>query len=152
MKLILSLLLHLLLFVSAPLWAQQPDHRPSFKKQTILVGSKKIIVEVADTDPKREYGLMFVTTLPKDQGMLFIFDRPTPLSFWMKNTLIPLAIAYFDTSKKLIEVLEMEPASLVQRAPPSYPSSRPAQYALEMNKGWFKAHHVPKGALLKILP
>jgi uncharacterized membrane protein (UPF0127 family) len=140
------------LLASSVGWAQSRDHRPVFKKKRVAVAGKKITVEIADDDQRRAYGLMFVTSLPKDQGMLFMFDRPDVLSFWMKNTLIPLAIGYFDAKGRLIETLEMTPESVLTKEYKTYPSGAPAKYALEMNKGWFRSNHIKKGALLKILP
>ena len=131
-------------------WAQAPDHRPEFRKKSAVIGRKKITVEIADTPEKRAHGLMFVKKLSKDQGMLFVFDSPEIQSFWMKNTLIPLSIGYFDEKKRLIEVLEMQPESLVSRELATYPSSAPAKYALEMNKGWFKENNIKAGAEIKV--
>jgi uncharacterized protein len=124
--------------------------RPKFKKKTITVGTKTVTVEIADNDEKRAYGLMFVKKMAKDTGMLFVFDQPEMQSFWMKNTLIPLAIGYFDQDKKLVDVLEMEPASMLEKHLKTYPSTAPAKYALEMNKGWYKENKIKEGAVLKI--
>lgn len=138
MKLLISLLF---LFVSSPAFSKGAQ----FEKKKIRLAGKTITVEVADTNERRARGLMFRTELPEDQGMLFIFDREQPLSFWMKNTLIPLSIGYFDKQKKLIDVQEMEPAVAGEISPRSYPSKRPGQYALEMPKGWFTKHKVILG-------
>ncbi len=71
--------------------------------------------------------------------MLFMFMGEQYLSFWMKNTLIPLSIGYFDKNKKLIEVKDMEPVLGPVRDDqlPNYPSSKPAMFAIEVPKGWF---------------
>jgi len=132
--------------------SQSSNHRPRFEKKKIMVQDKKIMVEIADTDEKRAYGLMFVKKLPLDEGMLFVFDEAEIQSFWMKNTLIPLSIGYFDGQGILIESLEMEPESLLARQFKAYPSRSQAKYALEMNKGWFKKNGIKPGAHLKILP
>lgn len=119
------------------------DHRiEKLKTAKITVGTQAITAEIADTDESRERGLMYRTSMPANEGMLFVFDRAETMAFWMKNTLIPLSIGYFDENKKLIEVYEMTPAVMGEVQPKTYPSHRPAQYALEMNKGWFAAHHV----------
>lgn len=116
-----------------------------FKTARIQVGSKKIKVEIADDTEKRNHGLMFRKSLPKDEGMLFVFDRPEPLNFWMKNTVIPLSIGYFDSKKTLIDVQEMVPeASEMVVSPKIYASRGPAQYALEMNPGWFTKNKIIK--------
>ena len=85
---------------------------------------------------------MYRNSLPKDEGMLFIFDEERTLSFWMKNTYIDLAIAYFDKNQKIVDIQEMKATnSLMLEEPPSYPSAKPALYALEMNSGWFKKNN-----------
>lgn len=119
---------------------------PVFEKRQIMLGGKTLTVEIADDHEKRQRGLMFRKSLPADDGMLFIFDSEQPLSFWMMNTLIPLSIGYFTADQKLIETREMVPAVLGEAQPKTYPSSRPAKYALEMPKGWFKHNGVKPGA------
>lgn len=118
------------------------------KTETLTLQGKKIVAEIADTDATRERGLMFRTKMGENEGMLFVFDYDEKLGFWMKNTLIPLAIGYFDANMKLIEVHEMVPAAMGDQYPKSYPSSKPARYALEMNKGWFARNHIKPGAKL----
>ena len=120
------------------------------KKRTIKVGNKKILVEVADNDRDRARGLMFRESLPKDEGMLFIFDEPEPLAFWMKNTLIPLSIGFFSKDRRLINVLEMRPMSPLEKEPKHYRSEGLALYALEMNEGWFKKNNLGPGATIDL--
>lgn len=124
------------------------DQAQKLKTEEITVGGKKIIAEIADNDDTRERGLMYRKFMRENEGMLFVFDRDESLSFWMKNTLIPLAIGYFDSDRKLIEVIEMVPAPIGDMYPKSYPASKPARYALEMNKGWYARHGVKPGAEL----
>ncbi len=127
----------------------QSSFAVNFKKAQIKLGSQKITVEIADTDPKRSQGLMNRKSLNKNEGMLFIFPRSNYRSFWMKNTFIPLSIGYFDSSKKLVEIHQMEPVtSVMQVQIPRYDSRKPAQYALEMNRGWFKKNKIKLGAQL----
>ena len=128
------------------------DRRPKFKKQQISVANKKITVEIADSELKRGYGLMFVEKMPQDEGMLFIFEQPEVQSFWMKNTLIPLSIGYFDKNLKLIIALELQRESLVLKTLPGYSSKEPALYALEMNKNWFTDNGIKPGAKLNLKP
>ena len=95
---------------------------------------------------------MNVKSLPEDKGMLFIFEHEHSLGFWMKNTLIPLSIGFFDAKQRLIDIQEMKPASsLMEREVPTYQSSGPALYALEMNEGWFKKHKIKVGARLQLV-
>jgi uncharacterized membrane protein (UPF0127 family) len=73
------------------------------------------------------------------------------LSFWMKNTRIPLSIAYIDANRAIIDIQDMVPASDIEKFPPSYPSKKPAQYALEMNLGWFVKNKIKVGDKINFL-
>lgn len=122
-----------------------------FKKVDMFVGKKKISVELALTPEQQERGLMFRKSLNKDEGMLFVFPVEETLSFWMKNTIIDLSIAYIDATKKIIDIQEMKATKLNDtKEPKTYPSKKPAQFALEMSKGWFKKHNIKVGDLVKI--
>lgn len=115
------------------------------KLQLLQIGDQIITVEVADTIESRRQGLMYRRSLPENQGMLFVFPTQRPLSFWMKNTWIPLSIGFFDSQRKLLNILDMQPESLLVKNPKSYASHGPAQYALEMNKGWFAKNKITPG-------
>lgn len=137
--------------ISGHVVGQTPEKKPHFDLAKIKLAGQTIKVRIADTDERRQYGLMFEKNLPENEGMLFVFPNPQMLGFWMKNTLIPLSIGYFDREAKLIEsmempVLESEIVSYI----PSYRSSKPALCALEMSKGWYKKHNVNKGAVLEV--
>jgi len=110
-------------------------------KITIRVDGIPVRVEVADRPEKRRQGLMFREALPSDEGMLFVFEREEHLSFWMKNTVIPLSIAFISGDGEIVDIQDMEP--LDDRT--SHRSARPALYALEMNRGWFERHQVEVG-------
>lgn len=86
---------------------------------------------------------MFRESLPEGQGMLFVFDQPMPLAFWMKNTLIPLDILYFDAGGELVSALTMEPCTADPC--PSYPSGESAKFALEVSAGFNQQHGVGEG-------
>ena len=116
-----------------------------FQKKYIHIGGKKIQVEVAQTSHQQAQGLMGRRSLPPDQGMLFIYKKPHILSFWMKNTFVPLSIGFFDANKKLINIQHM-PVHKGKGRPPSYKSPKPAQYALEVPQGWFKKNKIRVGA------
>jgi uncharacterized membrane protein (UPF0127 family) len=126
--------------------AGEVAHAVALEKKKIKIGAKTVVVEVADTPERRERGLMFREHLAADTGMLFIFEREQRVAFWMKNTLIPLAIGYFGKDRVLREVHEMVPAVMGERAPRTYPSSTEVVYALEMPKGWFKRNGVKPGS------
>lgn len=137
--------LFVLPFLEARSQTESREAEITFEKRQIRLGGKTVTVEIADTDEKRARGLMFRESLLKDHGMLFIFDSERELSFWMKNTLIPLSIGYFDKDKKLLEVQEMSPAIIGEMFPRTYKSRKPAMYALEMEKGWFSKNGIKEG-------
>jgi uncharacterized membrane protein (UPF0127 family) len=141
-----SLLIGLCVFTASCVGATDKDI--VFTKGTLTINGKTVKIEVADTDPLRERGLMYRKELGEDAGMLFVFQSSERRNFWMKNTFVPLSIGYFDSSKKLIEVFDMTPVtSEMQVDVPQYPSSKPAMYALEMPKGWFAKNNVKPGAV-----
>ncbi len=110
----------------------------------IRVAGIEIRVEIADDDAERTRGLMFRESLPADQGMLFVYTQERTLSFWMRNTLIPLDIAYIDGEGRIVDIQQMEAQDST-----THPSRGPAMYALEMNQGWFEAHGVKVGDRLE---
>ncbi len=120
------------LFLSIPLFANE------LPTQTILLGRVSLVVEMATTEEQQMRGLMYRKSLPQDRGMLFVFSNEEERQFWMKNTYIPLTIAYFDADGNFINSLDMNPTSVVQVEHPRYRSEKPAKYALEVNKGWFQ--------------
>lgn len=99
-------------------------------------------VEIADNPISRKQGLMGRKALPQGEGMLFIFEQPGILSFWMKNTLIPLSIGFFDASKRLIQMMDMCPGIGKEEDLPIYLSRSLASYALEVPLGWFEEHNI----------
>lgn len=124
----------------------------SFEKVDLKVGNSKVHAQIADTEERREHGLMFVKSLGSNDGMLFVFENEQPLSFWMKNTLIPLSIGFFNAQGELVDMQEMKPAqSLMVSRPPTYPSASPAMFALEMNAGWFTKNHIDMGSKLSVI-
>jgi uncharacterized membrane protein (UPF0127 family) len=100
----------------------------------VVFGGKTFGVELATTSEQQALGLMFRDSMPADQGMLFIFPNEAPRSFWMKNTRIPLDIMYFDKNLKMVSISADTPPCRVARCP-SYPSTGPAMYVLELNAG-----------------
>ncbi|MGH8214247.1 MAG: DUF192 domain-containing protein [Rhodanobacteraceae bacterium] len=101
---------------------------------TIVLNSHRFTVEIADTPPARAHGLMDRTEMPADHGMLFIFPDSEPRTFWMKDTLIPLDILFFDEAQRLVSVQEDVPQCRSDPCP-VYPSIAPARYVLELNAG-----------------
>lgn len=110
-------------------------------------GMQNITAEVATTDRERAIGLMQRTQMGTHEGMLFVFDRPGVQCFWMKNTLIPLSIAFIDDDGTIVNTDEMKPQTL-----DSHCSDRPVRFVLEMNTGWFKKRGLSTGARLSGQP
>ena len=119
----------------------------TFRTATLKVGAHRLKVEVAQTDGEREKGLMFRKHMGKDDGMLFIFDEPAYHAMWMKNTLIPLSVAFLDAQGTILNILDMEPQTL-----DSHAAAGPAIYAIETNKGWFEEKKVKAGDKVTGLP
>ncbi|MDR1099208.1 MAG: DUF192 domain-containing protein [Treponema sp.] len=105
----------------------------------------RITVELARTDAERAQGLMYRKSLDDGKGMLFIFDRDQIMSFWMKNTRIPLSIAFITKEGRILEIRDMQPL-----AEYSVRSSRSARYALEAPQGWFSRAGIKAGDLLAL--
>ncbi|MGK7295676.1 MAG: DUF192 domain-containing protein [Candidatus Wenzhouxiangella sp. M2_3B_020] len=100
----------------------------------VEVGGERYTVEVADDDDERRQGLMFRDELAPDHGMLFIWGRAQPRSFWMRNTRIPLDIVYIGPDRRIVGWSLDTPPCRTTRCP-GYPSGAPAQYVLEVNAG-----------------
>ena len=117
-----------------------------YEKAKFKIGRHRLFAYIADDDGKREQGLMYVEKMPEDVGMLFVFEQERPLGFWMKNTLIPLHIAFADHQGRVVDIQEMKVAdSVLVNEIPTYKSKSSAQFALEMNKGWFTRHGIKAG-------
>lgn len=107
---------------------------------TLSILEYTIVAEVADTASKRAMGLMHRAHLPENNGMLFIFPTTGIHCMWMKDTVLPLSVAFLDKAKKIINIAEMAPEELIPHC-----SARAARYALEMNVGWFAARKITAG-------
>ena len=112
-------------------------------KITLTIGTHKVTAEVATTPEQRAQGLMNRFSLQPDHGMLFVFERAEPLAFWMKNTFVPLSIAFIGADGKIINIEDMMPQTET-----SHWSKGPALYALEMKKGWFAERGIGVGAVV----
>lgn len=109
---------------------------------TVTIKEVEVQVEIADGLYEQARGLMGRTELAGDRGMLFVYDSEQTLSFWMKGTLIPLSIAFMDSEGRIIDIQDMKP---LDDEEPHYVSSEPAQYALEVNQGFFEEHGIEVG-------
>lgn len=126
-------LLCLLLACSSP--AQEPLARAE-----LAINSQRLTVEVADNPAARGAGLMHRPSLPKSQGMVFVYPYSGTLCMWMKNTMIPLSVAFIDVEGGILNIADMQPHTLEHHC-----SVAPAQYALEMNLGWFAQNNIASG-------
>lgn len=126
--------------------AKQSEFAPVLPTASLTVNGVTVIAEIAATREEMAQGLMFRKGLLEDHGMLFVYEEPRVLGFWMKNTLIPLSIAFIDTRQRIISIHDMEPLDATTRhAPP-----RAAQFALEMTQGWFARHDIQPGDKVEI--
>lgn len=123
------------------------DARNTSELRTVTIDASggervEVRVEVADDVLEQARGLMYRTALAEDRGMLFVYDDEQRRSFYMKNTLIPLSIAFMDADGRIVDIQDMEP---LDDEPPHYVSAEPAQYALEVNQGFFEERGVELG-------
>jgi len=120
-------------------WAELPTGE-------LRVAEQILTVEIAATPQAMARGLMFREHMPEDHGMLFIWPGDQVVAMWMKNTLIPLSVAFIDRDFRVLNIADMEPHSLR-----THPSLGPARYALEVNQGWFGRHSVDAGTRIEDL-
>ena len=104
-------------------------------------------VEIASTETSRNLGLMFRKSIPRNKGMIFVFPDEDHRSFWMKNTLIPLSIAFADSSGRILNIENLYPGDLVSKH-----SAGPSKYAIEVNQGDFFKNKILPGSMIKNLP
>jgi len=131
------------LIASAP-GSAQTEAQPKLETITLQAGMHNIRAEVARTPKQTQTGMMFRKEMAPHEGMLFVFDALAPRCFWMKNTLLPLSIAYIADDGRIVDVLDMQPLSEA-----SHCSSQPVRFALEMNQGWFAKRGIKPGFKLK---
>ena len=126
---------------------QQTGPQPRLATTQLSAGIHIIRAEVANTDATRRDGLMFRRELPGNDGMLFVFDQPDVQCFWMRNTLLPLSIAFIADDGTIVNIEDMAP----QTEDP-HCAKKPVRYALEMAQGWFGKHGITAGKKLDGLP
>lgn len=110
----------------------------------LTAGMHRIEAEVANTQESRTRGLMQRKNMAAHRGMLFVFDAESQHCMWMKNTLLPLSVAFIDANGRIINVEDMQP-----QTEDSHCAARPARYALEMNAGWFSRRALGSGTAIK---
>ncbi len=112
----------------------------------MAIGSQEYTLEIANTEPSRQRGLMERDSMPPDHGMIFVFAEEQPLSFWMKHTRFPLEILYLDAGGQIVSIHQMKPYDTRTNTR----SARPAKYAIELNVGQVKKAGVEAGDVLQI--
>lgn len=132
------------MLISGATLAQQAAKFPVI---SLNAGIHVIKAEVAATEAQRQQGLMYREKLGPNEGMVFLFGAPAGVCMWMKNTLLPLSVAFIDESGKIVNIEDMEPQTL-----DSHCAKRPVTYALEMNRGWFKQKNIKPGNVIDGLP
>ncbi len=132
----------------------EPNDLDTLAKVRMKIGTGSYELWVADKEPETSRGLMLVTEeqmkpLPDGtrRGMLFVFDHERYLSFWMRNTIIPLDIAYINANGQVVATYTMRP---LDERPNAYPSEEPAQFAIEMNAGDLEKVGLEKGDTVEI--
>lgn|GEM_PF-394423 len=137
-------------------WFTRHGIRPGLKARFVTVTreidgvvlrGRRLVVETVQSPDKIERGLMFRDSIPQDHGMLFVFSNPHVLSFWMKNTKIPLSVAFLDENRKILNIRDMEPLDEKTR----HRSKGPGLYALEVNRGWFDRNGIKEGDVATFL-
>lgn len=126
------------LLLATVVWAQS-----AMPRAELTAGFYRIEAEVAANDRDRQTGLMNRKSMAQQQGMLFVFDQPNTYCMWMRNTLIPLSVAFLDEEGRIINIEDMQP-----QTEDNHCARRPARYALEMNIGWFAQRGVKAGTRL----
>ncbi len=130
------------LLLAGASWAQGAPQALSTIR--IHASIHNITAQLAQTEEQREVGLMFRTTMPVNEGMLFAFEQPSRQCFWMKNTLIPLAVAFVADDGSIVNIDSMKPQTL-----DGHCSTLPVRYVLEMNEGWFAKRGIKPGSKLR---
>lgn len=128
--------LALALLLGLPLSAASAE----LPKRTLTIHGQQLVVEVASTPETRATGLMHRFSLQTDHGMLFVFEMPQALAFWMKDTYIPLSIAFVDARGRIVSIEDMRPQD-----ESTHWSRGLALYAIEMRQGWFAAKGIAAG-------
>lgn len=123
---------------TAPASAQNPN---------VTLGGHHFSVEIAATPAEQAHGLMDRTSMPSDHGMLFVFPQAQPLTFWMKDTLIPLDMLFFDEAHRLVTIRADVPPCRADPCP-TYASTAPARYVLELNAGTAAKLDLRKGDVI----
>ena len=114
---------------------------------SLTAGMYVIKAEVAASNAERERGLMLREKMAANEGMVFVFETPSEVCMWMKNTLLPLSVAFIDEAGKIVNIEDMKPQTTDNHC-----GKKRVSYALEMNQGWFKQKNIKAGSVIEGLP
>jgi len=123
--------------------AAQGQPQMNLPRIEITAGMHRIEAQVAASPQERQTGLMHRKEMPAHEGMLFVFEQPATHCMWMKNTLLPLSVAFLDDEGRIINIEDMQP-----QTEDNHCARRPARFALEMNLGWFAQRGIKPGTKL----
>lgn len=118
-----------------------------FDTISLTAGMNLIKAEVAAAPAQREQGLMYREKMGPNDGMVFVFEGPAEVCMWMKNTVLPLSVAFIDNAGKIVNIEDMQPQTL-----DSHCAKKLVRYALEMNLGWFRQKNIKPGTVIEGLP
>ena len=131
-------------------WSATVSAQDAGRHCRVVLGDGTVVhAEVADTERTRARGLMFRASLAPDRGMLFVFDRPGPYAFWMKNTLIPLDMLWLDDEGRIVSLAGAVPPCRSDPCP-TYPTQADARYVLEVPAGFASRHKLEIGQVVRI--
>lgn len=127
----------------APLVSHANQAQLQLPRTQLGAGMHLIDAQIASTPAQREIGLMYRPEMPPNEGMLFVFEQPAALCFWMKNTLLPLTAAFIADDGSIVNLEDMSP-----KTTDSHCAKKPVRFVLEMNQGWFKKKGLQPGSKL----
>ncbi len=146
MKITASTLIASAALLCATAFAQQAP-QTNLQRITLSSGIYQIDTQLALTPEQHEIGLMFRKEMPPQEGMLFVFPRPSKQCFWMKNTILPLTVAFISDDGTIANLEDMKPQTT-----DSHCSIKPVRFVLEMNQGWFAKKGIKAGSKLAGTP
>ena len=135
------------LALGSPAAHGQQGPQPKLDTVELIAGMHVVKAELAATPPQQAVGMMMRTEMGPNEGMLFVYDQPDKRCFWMRNTLIPLSIAFLADDGSIVNIADMKP-----RNEQSHCSAQPVRYALEMRQGWFDKRGLKPGFKLRGKP
>lgn len=146
MKPLVNYLIPLVLVLAGPVLAQDSPQL-NLPRVQITAGIYQIDAQVAQAPEQRTTGLMFRREMPQQEGMLFVFEQPSGLCFWMKNTVLPLTAAFVADDGTIVNLADMKPQTT-----DTHCAMKPVRYVLEMNQGWFTKRGIKAGSKLGGVP